>query len=163
MNARTGFSLLSASLFCALTSLSSASEAVPETISEASGFWDLFAIPETHTLVAAVVSLAAALLVRWGWVRKWRLERAVQCLAAGVHETYEEYVREIQKAREDGKLTAAERSCAMALALDKAKRYALNEGIDMLRIYAQEYLPVLVERIIGVQKAAARGQPLELP
>lgn len=121
-------------------------------------FWQALSLPETESVIAAAITLLAGLAARWGWVRKWRLDRAVECLAAGVRETYEEYVREIKKASEDGKLTDEERSFAMRMALEKAKSYALNAGFDLLKVYAEEYLPVLVERIIGSQKAVAKGE-----
>ena len=123
--------------------------------------WSFLALPEVRTILLGAVSAVAGLLLRWRWVRNWRLERAVQCLAAGVRETYEEYVREIQKASVDGKLTAEERDKAMNMALEKAKSYAMTEGFELAKVYAKEFLPVLVERLIGLQKATGRGLPFE--
>ena len=127
---------------------------------EAGWLWSILALPEAKAVILGFISVAAGMLVRWRVVVSWRLERAVQCLAAGVRETYEEYVRAAQKANGDGKLTQEERDHAMRLALEKAKAYALREGVDLAKAYAKEYLPVVVERLIGVQKASGRGLPL---
>lgn len=124
-------------------------------------FWMFLASREVMTVILAVISGIAGLLLRHRWVIKWRLGQAVQCLAAGVRETYEEYVRAAQKANSDGKLTVAERDQAMRMALDKAKAYALKQGFDLTKAYAKEFLPVIAERLIGVQKATGRGFPFE--
>lgn len=135
-----------------------ATESVMGGNGEVGWLWTLLTMPEIEALLLAFLGAVVGLLTRWNWVRKWRLERAVQCIAAGVRETYEEYVREIQKARQDGKLSSEERSLAMRMALEKAKEYARREGFELIKAYAEEFLPVIVERVIGAQKAAARGQ-----
>lgn len=126
-------------------------------------FWTFLASPEAAAVIAALVSGAAGILVRQRWIAGWRLDRAVQCLAAGVRETYEEYVRAAQQSNADGKLTSEERDQAMRMALAKAKEYALTQGFDLAKVYAKEFLPVVVERLIGIQKASGRGLPLEPP
>lgn len=126
-------------------------------------FWTLLASPEAAAVILTLVSGVAGILMRHRWVVKWRLERAIQCLAAGVRETYEEYVRTAQKAHADGKLTTEERDQAMRMALEKAKTYACTQGFDLAKAYGKEFLPVIVERLIGIQKASGRGFPLEPP
>lgn len=128
---------------------------------QANWLWSFLALPEVVAGILGAISLVGGLLLRWRWVVNWRLERAVQCLASGVRETYEEYVRNIQKANADGKLTTDERDQAMRMAIDKAKSYAYREGFDLAKTYAKEFLPVIVERLIGIQKANGRGFPLE--
>lgn len=141
---------------------------IPDTViavaTPAAGwFWSFLASPEVVTIILAIISSVAGILLRHKWVVRWRLGRAVQCLAAGVRETYEEYVREIQKSNADGKLTTEERDHAMRMALEKAKAYALSQGFDLAKTYAKEFLPVIVERLIGIQKASGRGIPFEPP
>ncbi len=128
--------------------------------SPVSGFiWSLLARPEVVSIALAGIGGLAGFVCRNRCVRKWRLERAVEFLGAGVRETYEEYVRKAQKAGEDGKLTVEEREFAMQMAISKAKEYCQQNGFDLLKVYAKEFLPVLIERIIGVQKAYGRAAP----
>lgn len=129
------------------------------TPSIAGYLWSFLAQPEVVSIVLAGIGGLVGLVCRNSSVRKWRLERAAEFLGAGVRETYEEYVRKAQKAREDGKLTIEERDIAMQMAISKAKEYCLQNGFDLLKVYAKEFLPVLVERIIGVQKAYGRAAP----
>lgn len=136
---------------------------IPIAAPAAGWFWSFLASPEVVAIIVAVLSSIAGILLRHRFVVKWRLGQAVQCLAAGVRETYEEYVRAVQKSHADGKLTAEERDQAMRMALEKAKAYALNQGFDLAKAYAKEFLPVIVERLIGIQKATGRGIPLEPP
>ena len=128
--------------------------------SPVAGFiWSLLAQPEAGSIIIAAIGGLVGIVCRNRYVRKWRLERASEFLGAGVRETYEEYVRNAQKANADGKLTAEERNIAMQMAISKAKEYCLQNGLDLLKIYAKEFLPVLVERIIGVQKTYGRAVP----
>ena len=126
--------------------------------SPTAGFvWSLLAQPEVVSLVLAAIGGVFGLIQRNRHVKKWRLERAAEFLEAGTRETYEEYVREAQKANADGKLTVAERNEAMQKAIDKAKAYCRQNGFELFKVYAKEYVPVLIERIIGVQKAYGRA------
>lgn len=129
--------------------------------SMAGWLWTSLASQEAVTVILTIITAIAGYLVRRSWVIKWRLQRAIQCLAAGVRETYEEYVRGVKHGNADGKLTADERDHAMKMALEKAKSFALSQGFDLAKTYAKEYLPVIVERLIGIQKASGRGIPLD--
>lgn len=122
-------------------------------------FWSLLAQPEVVALVLSMIGGLVGLIVRNRYVKRWRLEKAVEFLGAGVRETYEEYVRVAQKSHEDGKLTMAERDEAMRLAIRKAREYCKENGFDLFKIYAKEFVPVLVEKIIGVQKTYGRAVP----
>ncbi len=109
---------------------------------------------EAQTAVLVLVALVFGLVKRLQAVKRWRLTRVLEYLEAGVRVTYEEYVRAMKEGSLDGKLTDAERREARRRALDRAKQYATEDGIDMLKVYAKEYLPVLVERIITRDKGA---------
>lgn len=115
---------------------------------------DLLGRTEVQTAVIAALAFGFGLLKKLEAVEKWKLQTALECLEAGVRDTYEEYVRAIKVASEDGKLEDAERKEAMSRAVAKAKEYAASEGVDMLKVYAKEYLPVLVERIIASRKTS---------
>jgi len=117
-------------------------------------------MPEVQSGLIALAAIIFAAVRRIEAVRRWKLGRALECVEAGVRETYEEYVRWTKAATIDGKLTDGERRVARSRAIDCAKEYAISEGVDLLKIYAKEYLPVLVEKIIRRDKAeAAPGLP----
>ena len=122
--------------------------------------WDLLAREETKTLVLTGLGLAAAFLLCLKAVKAHNLERAVQCVEAAVRVTYEEYVRAAKDNAPDGKLTPAERQEALRRALDRAREYARAEGVSLFKHYAANYLPVIVEKIIGERKQA--GLPFGL-
>jgi hypothetical protein len=123
----------------------------------------ILARPEVAAVLLALVALLFGGLRRLRAVQAWRLRRALECLETGVRETYEEYVRAAKEASADGRLTDAERREAVTRAIEKARAYAAREGIDLLKTYAKEFLPVLVERIVGAQKARAPFAPLSAP
>ena len=116
---------------------------------------ELLAVPEVQAALVALSAVVFALVKKVEAVRRWRLARAVECVEAGVRETYEEYVRAMKAASIDGKLTDEERAEARRRAIERAKDYAAREGVDLLKVYAKTYLPVLVEKILRRDKAAA--------
>jgi len=102
--------------------------------------------------VLAVIASVFAFVRRQQAVQRWQLGKALECVEAGVRETYEGYVRSLKLAREDGKLTDEERGEANRLALEKARAYATENGVDLLKFYAREYLPVLVDKLVAGKK-----------
>lgn len=126
----------------------------------ASWVWRFLAREEVIALVLSAGAAGYGWLIRNRHVKRLRLEKALEFLAAGTRETYEEYVRHIQKAIEnDGKLSEDERRRAMTMTIEKATAYCKQNGFDLLKIFAKEYLPIIVEWIIGRQKALGRGFP----
>lgn len=119
--------------------------------------WVILAKPEVVALLVSGLGGLVGILLRNRHVKKWRMERAVEFLAAGVRETYEEYVREVKRANADGKLTESERNTAMEKAIEKGRKYCREHGYDLFKAYAKEFVPVIVERIIGTQKAFGRA------
>lgn len=164
------FTFATALLFaCAAATL--ALEAPPITPAEfadspeAHWLWTLLASDTVVNLWLWLTTSGVALLV--GWL-KWqgsRKEQALLCLAAGVRETYEHYVRHIKQSREDGKLSDDEREEAVRQAIAHAKRYALTEGFDLLKVMAKELLPVWVDALVRRFKGEAKGAaaPLSQP
>lgn len=90
---------------------------------------------------------------------KW-YEVAAQALELGVRTTYEEYVRNIKIATDGGrrKLSKGERKMAVTMALGVAQDYLKAHGTTLLKYYAKEYLPVLVDRTVKEMKG--KGAPL---
>ena len=81
-------------------------------------------------------------------IRRWRCERALLALEAGVMATYETYVREIKASREDGKLTSEERREARRRAKEYAIDLARSQGLDIVRELGQHYLDAWLERLV---------------
>ena len=81
--------------------------------------------------------------------RNRRLNRAVQALEAAVEQTYRTYVRAIKTARQDGKLTDAERRQARELARQRAIEFARIEGIDVVRELGANYLDLWITRLVS--------------
>lgn len=119
--------------------------------------WTLMADPQVVALVLSGLGGLTGIILRHRRVKQWRLQKAVEFLASGVRETYEEYVRETKKGHADGKLTTDERDLAMQKTIAKAKEYCRENGFDLFKVYAKEFVPVIVERIIGTQKAFGRA------
>ena len=99
-------------------------------------------------LLMTGLAAAMAAVGRWAWVRRWGLERAVQCVESGVRQTYEEFVRGAKAEDPDGKLDSDQRKEAVSRALATAFDFARTEGVDLLDYYARSYLPVLVDRVV---------------
>ncbi len=117
--------------------------------------YDLLTSDTGAALVLGLVGLVFAGLKRLETVQAYELERALDCIRLGVEETYQNYVRALKQSREDGKLTAEERAAARAMAVNAALQYARDQGIPLLKTYALEYLPVLVEKVLRQSKAEA--------
>jgi len=71
---------------------------------------------------------------------------------SAVVETYHEYVRGIQKGREDGKLTEEEAKEARRLATEKIKSLGKSEGVKIVK----SQLPNLVELAVNFMKKKAK-------
>lgn len=110
--------------------------------------------------VIGVLAIIFAAIKRIQVVKQWQLTRAIECLESGVRETYESYVRVLKNSRADGKLTDAERAFAIKKAVGTAKDYARAQGIDLLKFYGKEYLPVIVDKIVSRSKAPFTSAPL---
>ena len=120
--------------------------------------WDELLLNDT-----AIGAAAGTAAVLWGavkstewWERRMarRRNRAVSLLEAGVVRTYERYVREIKRARADGKLSAAERRRARELAIETATAIGRKEGIDLLRTLGRDHIEPWIERVLRRLKRA---------
>jgi len=112
----------------------------------------------TNLLLPAIVAIIAAV---WAKVRESEklqgntIAKAMDCLAAGVQKSYDEYVRVIKLKSEDGKLSDEERKEARQIAIDAAIVYAKTYGIDLLKTLGEETVPFLIEKILITVKAKA--------
>lgn len=132
---------------------------------EAHWLWTLLASDTMVNIWLWLTTSGVALLIGWLKWKGSRKEQALLCLAAGVRETYEHYVRHIKQSREDGKLTDDEREEAVRQAVAHAKRYAMTEGFDLLKVLAKDLLPVWVDALVRRFKGEAKGTaaPLSPP
>jgi len=121
---------------------------------------ELLQRPEAQTIVIAVIAFVFGLVKKIESVKKWKLGVALNSIEAGVMDTYKTYVRNLKDSNADGKLTKAEKEEALRRAIEKAKEFAKDEGLDLLKYYSKEFLPVIIEKIISRNKTAgalARG------
>lgn len=63
-------------------------------------------------------------------------------------EVFDEYVRDLKRSREDGKLTKVEIAEANKRGVAKLKEKAKEKGIEIGKIVAEEYLPVFVDKLV---------------
>jgi len=114
--------------------------------------WEVFNSDAGTGLVLGLISLVFGFVKSVSWVKERNFATAVQALEVGVQDTYENYVKGIKAGREDGKLTEVEKIKARQMAIDTAKAWAMSNGVDILKLVAKEYLPVLVEKLVKRSK-----------
>jgi len=121
---------------------------------------ELLQRPEAQTIVIAIIAFVFGMIKRIQAVKKWKLGKALNAVEVGVTDTYKTYVRNLKDSAADGKLTKAEKEEAVKRAIEKAKQFAKDEGLDLLKYYSKEFLPVIIEKIVNRNKTAgalARG------
>lgn len=129
-------------------------------------FWSMLA---SDTVVKLLLAALAWIISGVVGFLKWKGSRYEQCLMfleAGVRTTYEEYVRAIKHATENGgKLTEDQRQEAVRRAIEYAKIYAKEAGFDLGKSIVKQALPVLVDAIVRKIKgeAALSKSPLSPP
>lgn len=133
-----------------------------DTSPSAHWFWTLLAHEIVGKLWLWVTTTVVGIVV--GWL-KWtgtRKEKAIACLAAGVRETYEHYVRLIKIHSADGKLTEQERDEACRQAIAHGTKFAKAQGIDLAKVLVKESLPMLVDWLVHKAKweSAVAKNPL---
>jgi hypothetical protein len=118
------------------------------------------------TLIATIIGTVWAAFRASDWFQSrkaGRVEKALLCLEHGVETTYQTYVRGLKQANEDGKLTDAERTAALNLAIESASAYARQEGLDLALELGRERLAGYIEAIlrnVKIEAAQAKGDDL---
>ena len=84
----------------------------------------------------------------FGRLRRRRFGKALRALEAGVELTYRTYVREIKKARADGRLTEEEKRRARRLARETAVEFGRAHGVNVLRELGEDYLDLWVAKLV---------------
>lgn len=106
-------------------------------------------------MIASVLGTIWTLFRGSEWLqsrRAQRYQRAVDALEAGVERTYQTYVATIKAAREDGKLTRAEKARARRLAREAAIEFGQTEGIDVARELGRSFIDMWLSRIVQEKK-----------
>jgi len=126
----------------------------------------IFDFISSNLFETIVVPIIAAV---WAWIRRsekveqWKAAKAFEFIEAGVAETYNVYVRTRKTQSEDGSLDALDRRIAREKATAYAIQFAKTNGIDLLRYYAKESLPAIIDRIVGERKALGAAAKAALP
>ena len=93
-------------------------------------------------------------------IKKWKLERLVEFTQIAVVETYQTYVKVKKDGHEWG---AEEKKEARNRALGRLKELCTEQGGSLLKFYAKEYLPILIEKVLNATKAeGSLPDPLSL-
>ena len=118
--------------------------------------WEFLGSEQGQVIILSVVGFIFGFIKRRESVKKWKLEVAIKALEVGVNDTYRAYVRAIKDAKADGKLTDDEKEHARELAIAKAMQIAKEVGLDLVKYYGKEYLPVIIEKIVQRNKTAGK-------
>jgi hypothetical protein len=112
--------------------------------------WSLM-LPSVMQSLLPVAAVLWAVFKSSEWYRSRRSERfaeAMGLLEAAVEETYQTYVREIKRGREDGKLTETERAEARRRAKERALAFARERGIDLLERLGRDLLDIYITWLV---------------
>lgn len=135
------------------------------TAPEAHWLWTIIASDAVSRLILSALGIiVTAFIGRAGW-KETQKEKAVYCILEGIKNIGDSWVRKVKKSREDGKLTEDERLRANKEAIDEAIGLARTQGFDLLKVFAKESLPVIVDMLLRRTKkdSAIAKLPLSLP
>jgi len=115
-------------------------------------------IIELLTNDAVLKVLVSLVIVVWGGFKAKKLmlddpknakkKRVIEIAEGVVKEIFDTEIRELKKAKEDGKLTKEEISAANKKAVEKLKEEGKKKGLEVVKLFAEEYLPVLIDKIV---------------
>lgn len=142
---------------------SAAAVAVMNASPEAHWIWSLLASDAVWNALWSLLAAAAGAVLGWLKWQGTRKEKAFWCIYNGVKNTGDVWVRIIKKAREDGKLTEEERKQANRDAIDYAIQVAKSQGFDLLKVYAKESLPAIVDYVLRLIKKESAESKSPLP
>ena len=114
---------------------------------------DLLTSEASIAVVVFVLGILYKLIEKSKTAKKWQLDKAYSFVAAGVEQTYKDYVRNIKAAKADGKLTDDERREARERAKEYAIAYAKEDGFDLLKTIGKDILPLLIEKFVSKAKS----------
>lgn len=108
--------------------------------------------PEVLALIGAVLALIWGFIKAKDVIKNKTVQIALEGLELGVEEAWQTYVKALKAANEDGKLTDEERKNARELAISVAKEYCKTKGVDLLKAFAKEYIPVIIKKLVDQRK-----------
>ncbi len=105
--------------------------------------------PEVITVIFSIIGIIIAYFKIGKKLADKKYGKAIMIVRDSVMEVYHEYVQELKTASEDGTLTFDEKKEAMNRAIQKIRISGLALGIDVIKALGTEYLPGIVELILG--------------
>ena len=118
---------------------------------------DFIGNPVVQTVIVTILGGLWTLFKTSSWwdkIMNRRRQRALEVVEAAVWRTYEEYVRGMKQASENGKLSLNERREAQERARQNAVDYGMDRGIDIVAEYGEAYLMALINRVVARQKSS---------
>ena len=120
-----------------------------------------FVVSNLEVIISAIVTILTAFGV---WTKiETRIQRKLgenkfkiwEISKGVVADVYHDYVKEIKKSREDGKLTVGEAKEARNKAISLLKEKAKEGGIDAIKIMGEAAFPALIEKAVNYLKKDA--------
>lgn len=117
---------------------------------------ELLASDIFYPMIVSVFALIYGMLkTKYFVFDKPKDERKKKLVAIGevaVKEVFDDYVRELKLANEDGKLTKEEIKIANKMGVDKIKEKAKESGLEIGKIIIEEYLPKFIDGLVKKAK-----------
>jgi uncharacterized membrane protein YcjF (UPF0283 family) len=125
--------------------------------------------PQVQSAIVAV-AIAALGVVQMGieWLRnrwkktEWGKSIADESILMAVQAVYDEYVREIKEKSSDNRLTMQEVAEANRRAMQRAKDFADERGVEILKFYSADALKRAIEIAVSKLKgmSGSAGTPI---
>lgn len=110
----------------------------------------------TNETIQRYMILAIVAIAGYIWKKIYnensRYSKALLFLQQGVQEAWESGVKAIKKSSADRKLTKEEALAALNTAKNSAINYAKKEGWDLLKVIAEDTIPVIIKNIVDSRK-----------
>lgn len=103
-------------------------------------------------IIVGIYMLLKAKYFLFDGPKEKKLKKAIELGETAIQEFYYETVRAAKAAKADGKLTPEEIKDFQKQAIEKWKDKASDEGINIAKLVGSQYLPVLLDKIIGKLK-----------
>jgi len=126
-----------------------------------------FLATNDEAFMSVLTMIGSVVASLWGYVqasgiyqagKKKKIYKVIQALESGVEKTYQDFVQDIKRSREDGKLTANEINKARGFALKSAENFARADGINAAQLVGRGYLEVLLSQVVSKAKKGEQAK-----